>query len=97
MDGVTLNISNPLDGDDGSNSSSGNINRNLLNAFEMSPIHEARLKKEDESNFRRQHSREFKDIENALSSMLLSPVEEVGGISTWRRRRRITTKTMMMM
>ena len=78
MDGVTLNISNPLDGDDGSNSSSGNINRNLLNAFEMSPIHEARLKKEDESNFRRQHSREFKDIENALSSMLLSPVEEVG-------------------
>jgi hypothetical protein len=75
LNGRMLNISNPLDDNDGSGGSN-NINRNLLNAFEMSPIHEARSKKEDESSFQTKKAHKFKEIEHALSSMLLSPVEE---------------------
>ena len=72
---MVLNISNPV-GDNDDSGDSNNINRNLLNAFEMSPIHEARSKKEGKSSFQTKKNHKFKEIEHALSSMLLSPVEE---------------------
>lgn len=75
LGGMMLNNSKPLDDNDDSGGSR-NINRNLLNAFEMSPIHEARNKREDKSNLQKNKSHNSKDIEHALSSMLLSSVEE---------------------
>ena len=55
---MVLNISNPV-GDNDDSGDSNNINRNLLNAFEMSPIHEARSKKEGKSSFQTKKNHKF--------------------------------------
>jgi len=53
------------------------IKRNLMNAFEMSPIHGSRIQKEDALHLKEMNAKQKREsLEQDLSSMLLSPVEE---------------------